>query len=211
MNIKQILENYKSLIGGTFHLHGWVTTPRVQRIMIFISLNDCSCYKCIQIVINNKLELSSEEEFKLNSLTKGACIKVTGELIESPAKGHDCEFTSTIELLEILGTVDATEYPLSKKKHGLEFIRQFPHLRCRTNIFAMVARIRNTCTYATHKYFQDNGFINVHTPLITSNDCEGSGETFTITNLLGEKLSDVPVDKESKIDYERIFLVKKTF
>ena len=114
---------------------------------------------------------------------------------------------SELSQLIINGKVISNEYPLSKGKHSLEYIRQFPHLRVRTNTFGMIARVRNTCTFATHKFFQSKGYMNVHTPIITSNDCEGAGETFTVTTLNNDKSNINNV----KNTYENDFFNKKTF
>lgn len=213
MNISQIFTNAQTSLGQKKTINGWIVTARVQSHIAFISVNDGSCQRSIQIVMDLKEDIGEEQKLKLKTLTKGVCITINGEIVESPAKGQFCELHCKVEDLNILGEVDPGEYPLSKKKHSLEYIRSFPHLRVRTNTFGMVARVRNTCTLATHEFFQKNGFINVHAPIITSNDCEGAGETFTITNSLKDNISEIPIIKDSngKIDYEKDFFGKKAF
>ena len=178
-SIKQILKNGK--VDSEYNVYGWINTNRNQKKLVFISLNDGSTVNNLQIVIGlSDIEQQNYKEFLMN-LTKSVSLHVYGKLILSPAKGQRVEMCCKITDIKILGKVDTKTYPMSKKRHSLEFIREHPHLKVRTNIGAIVARIRNTCSFATHEFFQKKDFIYVHTPLITSNDCEGAGETFTIT------------------------------
>lgn len=174
--IKEILtqDPEHNYINTEINVCGWIETMRVQKQngIGFISLNDGSCVKGLQIVLDGSEGLKEIYERG----TKGVCIKVKGMLIESPAQGQDVELKA--DTIEIFGDVDAQEYPIAKKKLPLEHIRKFPHLRVRTKLFPSIMRIRNSCTMATHNFFQLNGFKYVHTPIITANDCEGAGETF---------------------------------
>ena len=177
MQIKKIL-NDETLIGTEITVCGWITTERDQKKLLFVALNDGSCFKSLQIVVELTEELKTEYAELLARLTRGVSLRVTGNLIESPAKGQKVEMSTTLDKFEVLGDVDVETYPMSKMKHPPEYLRQFPHLRVRTNTGGMVARIRNTCSKATHDFFQERGFMYVHTPILTSNDCEGAGETF---------------------------------
>lgn len=187
MNIKQILNN-EQYIDKELTVSGWITTERDQKNLVFISLNDGSCFTSLQIVVDLNDELREVYNSKINRLTRGVSMTVTGRIIESPAKGQKVEMNAQIGAIEILGDIDTETYPMSKKRHTSEFLRQFPHLRVRTNMGGLMARVRNSCSKATHDFFQDRGFMYVHTPLLTSNDCEGAGETFLVT--LDGKKSD---------------------
>ena len=187
MNIKQILNN-EQYINKELTVSGWITTERSQKNLVFISLNDGSCFTSLQIVVDLNDELREVYNNKINRLTRGVSLRVTGNIIESPAKGQKVEMNAQIGAIEILGDIDTETYPMSKKRHTAEFLRQFPHLRVRTNTGGLMARVRNSCSKATHDFFQDRGFMYVHTPLLTSNDCEGAGETFLVT--LDGKKSD---------------------
>ena len=165
---------------------GWIETMRIQKQngIGFISLNDGSCVKGLQIVLDGGDGLKEIYD----KGTKGVSLRVKGILVESPAQGQNVELKAN--LIEILGGVDAAEYPIAKKKLPLEHLRKYPHLRVRTKLFPAVMRIRNSCTMATHHYFQLNGFKYIHTPIITGNDCEGAGETFRFgKNFFGEDVS----------------------
>jgi len=208
MEIKSIIENYNNYLNKEISVNGWINNARIQTNIAFIALNDGSCQSTLQIVIEFNEETSCSEKLQdLKSLSKGASISITGKIIESPGKGQPFEMKSELSQMIINGKVISNEYPLSKGKHSLEYIRQFPHLRVRTNTFGMIARVRNTCTFATHKFFQSKGYMNVHTPIITSNDCEGAGETFTVTTLNNDKSNINNV----KTTYENDFFNKKTF
>ena len=180
MRIKDILSD-ETLIGKDMTVNGWIATERQQKNLLFIALNDGSCFGNLQIVIELTDTLREEYTELLGRLTRAVSLRVTGKIIESPAKGQKVEMSTGLDGLEILGDVDVDTYPMAKMRLPLEFLRVHPHLRVRTNIGGMVARIRNTCSYATHKFFQERGFIYVHTPPLTANDCEGAGETFEVT------------------------------
>ena len=165
---------------------GWIETMRVQQKngLAFITLTDGSCMSSLQIILNPQTSLELE---KLDTIyqdgTKGVSLQVFGIIVESPAKGQHIEMKCIS--LKILGKVDASEYPISKSKLKLDYIRQYPHLRVRTKTIAAVARMRDIISMATHTFYRNQGIKYIHTPIITSNDCEGAGETFEISNMLG--------------------------
>lgn len=187
------------LIGKEVSVKGWVRTRRGNKHVQFVALNDGSTIKNIQIVFD--MDKFSEEDLK--PITTGASIHVTGKLVESQGKGQTAEIQA--EKLEIYGTADVDTYPLQKKGHTLEFLREKAHLRPRTNTFGAVLRIRHTLAYAIHKYFNDKGFFYFNTPLITASDCEGAGAMFQVTTL---DLNNIPKNDDGSIDYEEDFFGK---
>ena len=178
---------------------GWVRTKRGNKNVAFIALNDGSCVANIQIVV----DLASFDEEKLKDVTTGACIRVDGKLVESPASGQGVEVQATD--IEIYGTADPDSYPLQKKGHSLEFLRDIAYLRPRTNTFGAVFRIRHAMAYAIHKYFNDHGFYYWHTPLITGSDCEGAGAMFNVTTM---DLNNIPRTEDGAVDYSQDFYGK---
>jgi len=190
------------LISGTIlqevTIKGWVRTFRSNR---FIALNDGSTIKNIQCVID--FENTSEETLK--RITTGAAIAVKGTLAESQGKGQSLELQVTE--IEILGDSNPDEYPIQPKKHSFEFLRENAHLRVRTNTFSAVMRVRSKLSFAVHKYFQDNGFNYVNTPIVTGSDAEGAGEMFRVTSFEDNK---APVTDEGEIDYSKDFFGKET-
>ena len=178
---------------------GWVRTKRGNKNVAFIALNDGSCVANIQIVV----DLASFDEEKLKAVTTGACIRVDGKLVESPASGQGVEVQATS--IEVYGTADPESYPLQKKGHSLEFLRDIAYLRPRTNTFGAIFRIRHAMAYAIHKYFNDHGFYYWHTPLITGSDCEGAGAMFNVTTM---DLNNLPRTEEGAVDYSQDFYGK---
>ena len=178
---------------------GWVRTKRGNKNVAFIALNDGSCVANIQIVV----DLASFDEEKLKAVTTGACIRVDGKLVESPASGQGVEVQATS--IEVYGTADPESYPLQKKGHSLEFLRDIAYLRPRTNTFGAIFRIRHAMAYAIHKYFNDHGFYYWHTPLITGSDCEGAGAMFNVTTM---DLNNIPLTEEGAVDYSQDFYGK---
>lgn len=178
---------------------GWVRTRRGNKHVQFVALNDGSTIKNIQIVFD--MQKFTEEELK--PITTGASIHVEGKLVESQGKGQTAEIQA--ETLEIYGTADANEYPLQKKGHTLEFLREKAHLRPRTNTFGAVLRIRHTLAFAIHKFFNERGFFYLNTPLITASDCEGAGAMFQVTTL---NLNDLPKTEDGAVDYSQDFFGK---
>ena len=163
--------------GREVTVKGWVRTKRGNKNVAFIALNDGSCVANIQIVVD--LQLIDEAELK--NVTTGACLRVAGKLVQSLGAGQGVEVQAS--RIEIYGTADPETYPLQKKGHSLEFLRDIAYLRPRTNTFGAVLRIRHAMAYAIHKYFNDKGFYYLHTPLITASDCEGAGAMFNVSTL----------------------------
>lgn len=189
-----------ALYGKKINVKGWVRTRRGNKHVNFISLNDGSTIKNIQIVV----DLEKFDEDFLRPVTTGACLSVTGTLVESQGKGQQAEIQA--DAIEIYGGADPTVYPLQKKGHTLEFLREIAHLRPRTNTFGAVLRIRHNMAYAIHKYFNDRGYFYLNTPLITASDCEGAGAMFQVTTLDMNKL---PRTEEGAIDYTQDFFGKQ--
>ena len=187
--------------GEEINVKGWVRTRRGNKNVGFVALNDGSTIHNIQIVID---VAQFGEEF-LKPITTGACISVNGKLVESQGKGQTVEIQATE--VEIYGGADPTTYPLQKKGHTLEFLREIAHLRPRTNTFGAIFRMRHHMSYAIHKYFNDRGFFYFHTPIITASDAEGAGSMFEVTAL---DLSNPPKTKEGKIDFTEDFFGKQT-
>ena len=191
-----------ALIGQKVCVKGWVRTRRGNKNVQFVALNDGSTIKNIQIVID--LAKFSEEELK--PITTGSSIHVEGMLVASQGKGQTSEIQA--ETIEIYGTADSEAYPLQKKGHTLEFLREKAHLRPRTNTFGAVLRVRSAFAFAIRRFFQERGFFYLHTPLITASDCEGAGAMFQVTTL---DLNNLPKDEETgKIDYSQDFFGKQT-
>ncbi len=187
--------------GISINIKGWVRTRRGNKNVSFIALNDGSTIHNIQVVADN--EKFGEEYLK--PITTGACISITGILVESLGKGQSVEVQA--EEIEIYGAADPETYPLQKKGHTLEFLREIAHLRPRTNTFGAILRIRHHMAQAVHRFFHDKGFFYVHTPIITGSDCEGAGQMFQVTTL---NMYDLKKDENGSIDYSNDFFGKQT-
>ena len=188
-------------IGSEVNVKGWVRTRRGNKNVNFIALNDGTTINNIQVVID--IEKFGEEYLK--PITTGTCISVNGLLVASQGQGQSVEIQA--QEIEIYGTADPTTYPLQKKGHSLEFLREIAHLRPRTNTFGAIFRMRHHMAYAIHKYFNDNGFFYFHTPLITASDAEGAGSMFEVTTL---NMNNLPRTEEGKIDYAQDFFGRQT-
>lgn len=195
--IKQLLQEGKS-IQGEITLKGWVRTFRSNR---FIALNDGSTIENVQVVV----DFENTDPELLKRITTGAAIEVKGQVVESQGKGQSVEVQATT--ISILGDSNPEEYPIQPKKHSLEFLRENAHLRVRSNTFSAVMRVRSTLAYAIHKYFQDNGFFYVNTPIITGSDAEGAGEMFRVTTL---DAKNPPLTEDGKVDYKKDFFGRET-
>ena len=171
---------------------GWVRTKRGNKNVAFLALNDGSCVANLQIVV----DLAKIGEEQLKPVTTGACVRVDGRLVKSPGAGQGVEVQA--ERIEVYGTADPESYPLQKKGHSLEFLRDIAYLRPRTNTFGAVLRIRHAMAYAIHEYFNKNGFYYFHTPIITASDCEGAGAMFQVTTL---DMENPPRTDEGRVDY----------
>ncbi|MEO8893226.1 MAG: OB-fold nucleic acid binding domain-containing protein, partial [Coleofasciculaceae cyanobacterium] len=173
----------------TVTIQGWVRTKRELKGFSFIEVNDGSSLANLQVVINADLP---DYEAVLKRLNTGASLEVSGVLVASMGKGQRIELKAAT--VQVYGEADPETYPLQKKRHSFEFLREIGHLRSRTNTLGAVFRVRNACSQAIHQFYQERGFLWVHTPMITANDCEGAGELFTVTNL---DLKDVPKTDKS--------------
>ena len=187
-------------IGAMVNVKGWVRTRRGSKQVNFIALNDGSTINNLQVVV----DLANFDEEMLKQITTGACISVNGEMVESVGSGQKVEVQA--REIEVLGTCDNT-YPLQKKGHSMEFLREIAHLRPRTNTFGAVFRIRHNMAIAIHKFFHEKGFFYFHTPIITASDCEGAGEMFRVTTL---DPKNPPLTEEGEVDFRQDFFGKAT-
>ena len=187
-------------INSNTTIYGWVRTKRGSKNVSFIAINDGSTIKNLQVVA----ESSDFNEELLKNITTGACLKISGILKGSEGKEQSLELLASE--INILGGANADEYPLQPKKHSLEFLREKAHLRFRTNTFSAVFRLRHALTFAIHEYFNKNGYVNIHTPIITGADAEGAGEMFKVSNF---DFDSIPKN-DGKIDYSQDFFGKQT-
>lgn len=196
MDIKEILKGEKQ--DYVITVMGWVRTFRNNQ---FIALNDGSTNQNLQVVV----DFNATDESILRRITTSACIAATGKIVASQGKGQSVELIA--EKVEILGDSDAEKYPLQPKKHSLEFLREIAHLRFRTNTFGSVFRLRNALAFGIHQFFQEQGFVYMHSPIISASDAEGAGEMFRVTNL---NLDQLPKNEAGEIDYSQDFFGRST-
>src|SRR3984957_17961854 len=194
--IKALLESEQTDVSVI--VKGWVRTFRNNQ---FIALNDGSTNNNIQVVV----DFENTDPNLLKRLTTGAAISVVGQLVASLGKGQKVEVKA--KQVEVLGDSDPEKYPLQPKKHSLEFLREIAHLRFRTNTFGAIFRVRNSLAYAVHQFFQEKGFIYLHTPIITASDAEGAGETFHVTNF---DLLNIPKTDNGEVDFKQDFFGRAT-
>jgi asparaginyl-tRNA synthetase len=194
--IKELLATKPN--GQEVTVQGWVRTFRNNQ---FIAINDGSTIQNIQAVV----DFANTSESELRRITTGACVAVTGELVQSPAKGQPVEVK--VRQFEILGDSDPEKYPLQPKKHSLEFLREIAHLRSRTNTFSAVMRVRHAMAFAVHKFFNDRGFYYIHTPVITGSDAEGAGAMFRVTTL---DPNNPPRDEKGNVNFKEDFFGRET-
>lgn len=199
VTIADLLKKHEEYTGKEVDVKGWVRSRRGNKYVQFVALNDGSTINNLQIVF----DLAKFTDEQLKPITTGSSIHVQGLLVESQGKGQTVEIQA--EELQVYGTASPDEYPLQKKGHSLEFLREIAHLRPRTNTFGAVLRIRHALAYAVHKFFNDKGFYYFHTPLITASDCEGAGAQFQVTTL---PLNDLPRKEDGSIDYSQDFFGK---
>ena len=183
-------------------LRGWVRSRRDSKGVTFIELNDGSRFKSMQLVV----DAGTIPEEILRHVTTGSSIAATGTLVESPAKGQAVELK--VASIQLYGTADAATYPLQKKGHTLEFLREISHLRVRSNTFGAAFRVRNALTHAIHTFFQERGFLYVQTPIVTTSDCEGAGQMFGVTTL---NLQQPPHTPDGKVDWQQDFFAKPAY
>jgi asparaginyl-tRNA synthetase len=191
----------RNAFGTIVNVKGWVRTRRGSKQVNFIALNDGSTIHNIQIVV----DVATFGEDFLKPIMTGSCLNINGLLVESQGQGQSAEIQA--REIEIFGTADPAAYPLQKKGHSLEFLREIAHLRPRTNTFGAILRIRHHMAYAIHKYFNDRGFFYLHTPVITASDAEGAGSMFQVTTL---DLNNIPKDVSGKVDYTGDFFGRST-
>jgi len=189
-------------VGSEITLRGWVRSRRDSKGITFIELNDGSRFKSMQLVV----EAGAIAEEMLKQITTGSSIEAGGVLVESPAKGQAVELK--VASVHVYGTADATTYPLQKKGHTLEFLREISHLRVRSNTFGAAFRVRNALTHAIHTFFQERDFLYVQTPIITTSDCEGAGQMFAVTTL---NLQQPPRAADGKVDWQQDFFAKPAY
>ncbi len=187
----------------TVSISGWVRTKRELKEFAFMEVNDGSSMAGLQVVLDPNIP---NYEQVLKQLNTGTSVEVEGTLVPSPGKGQRIELKASS--VKVYGESDPETYPLQKKRHSFEFLRTISHLRSRTNTLGAVMRVRNACSTAIHKFFQDKGFLWVHTPIITANDCEGAGELFTVTNL---NLNELPKTDKQEIDFDRDFFGRRAY
>lgn len=210
--IKEILTQKPE--GQEVAVYGWVRTKRETKNLIFIQVNDGSCFASIQLTFDRDKGIDAQTEKELSRITTGASIKAVGALIESPASGQAVEVAA--KTIFVYGEASGETYPLQKKRHTFEFLRDIAHLRARTNTFGAVARVRNQMAFAVHTFFQGHGFQYVHTPLITASDCEGAGEMFQVTTLnmqeiIRKALKDKVDPATFAVDYKQDFFEREAY
>ena len=199
--IKEIYKNRENYLDQEVTVGGWVRSIRDSKAFGFIVLNDGSCFDTLQVVYHDTMENFSE----ICKVNVGAALIVKGTLVATPQAKQPFEIQATEVTVEGPSSAD---YPLQKKRHTFEYLRTISHLRPRTNTFQAVFRVRSLIAYAIHQYFQEQGFVYVHTPLITASDCEGAGEMFQVTTL---DLENPPKNEDGTIDYSKDFFNKATF
>ena len=197
--IKEIFRNAKEYIENEISVCGWIRQIRDSKKLGFIELNDGSFFKCIQVIFEEDKISNFRDVAKLSI---SSSILVKGELVETPEGKQPFEIHA--KEIEILGASDL-DYPIQNKRHTFEYLRTVAHLRPRTNTFMAVFRVRSLVAYAIHKFFQEQGFVYVHTPLITGSDCEGAGEMFKVTTM---DLDNIPKNEQGEVDYTQDFFGK---
>ena len=199
--IRDILHNGEP--GQRTTIQGWVRTKREAKGLTFVEVNDGSSMAGLQVVLNADL---ANYDTVVKDLTTGSSVEIGGTLVESPGKGQRVELQG--ETITVFGTADGETYPLQKKRHSFEYLRTLGHLRSRTNTLGAVFRVRNACAQAIHQFFNEQGFLWIHTPIITASDCEGAGEMFAVTGL---NLANPPKGPDGGVDYSQDFFGKPAY
>lgn len=184
-------------------IQGWVRTKRELKEFAFMEVNDGSCLANLQVILNPDIP---DYQTTLQRVNTGASVEVTGVLVPSPGKGQRIELRANS--VQVYGEADPATYPLQKKRHSFEFLRTIGHLRSRTNTIGAVLRVRNACASAIHQFFQERGFLWIHSPIITASDCEGAGELFTVTNL---NLNEIPKTEDQLVDFSQDFFGRQAY
>ncbi|MEQ9372867.1 MAG: asparagine--tRNA ligase [Coleofasciculus chthonoplastes F3-SA18-01] len=187
----------------TVTIQGWVRTKRELKEFAFMEVNDGSCLANLQVILNPDIP---DYQRILQRINTGASVEVAGVLVPSPGKGQRIELRANS--VQVYGEADPATYPLQKKRHSFEFLRTIGHLRSRTNTIGAVLRVRNACANAIHQFFQERGFLWIHSPIITASDCEGAGELFTVTNL---NLNQIPKTEEQLVDFSQDFFGRQAY
>ncbi|MEQ8969547.1 MAG: asparagine--tRNA ligase [Coleofasciculus sp. C1-SOL-03] len=187
----------------TVTIQGWVRTKRELKEFAFMEVNDGSCLANLQVILNPDVP---EYQTILQQVNTGASVEVAGVLVPSPGKGQRIELRANS--VQVYGEADPATYPLQKKRHSFEFLRTIGHLRSRTNTIGAVLRVRNACASAIHQFFQERGFLWIHSPIITASDCEGAGELFTVTNL---NLNEIPKTEDQLVDFSQDFFGRQAY
>ncbi len=200
IEVRQLFKNISDYTGNQLVVCGWVRTLRVSKSFGFIELNDGSCFQNLQVVFEDSLPNFGE----ISRLSVGSSLQIQGNVVLTPEAKQPFEIKATSIGVEGTSTPD---FPLQKKRHTFEYLRTIAHLRPRTNTFSAVFRVRSVLAYAIHKFFQDNGFVYVHTPIITGSDCEGAGEMFRVTTL---DLDNLPRTTVGHVDFSNDFFGKQT-
>ena len=198
IKIKELLKSTD--VDKTVVVKGWVRTKRGNKNVAFIALNDGSTINNIQCVV----DVASTDEELLKKITTGASLRIEGKLVGSMGAGQGVEIQ--VEKIQLYGAADPEEYPLQKKGHTLEFLREIAHLRPRTNTFGAILRIRHAISFAIHNFFNDKGYVYLHTPIVTGSDCEGAGEMFGVSTL---DMANPPLTEDGKVDYTQDFFGKQ--
>jgi asparaginyl-tRNA synthetase len=193
---------FRATPGTVVTVQGWVKTRRDSKGVHFVHVSDGSSFADLQIVVAEGVV----PEATLHRVTTGACVRVVGQVVKSPAAGQAIELEA--QAIEVYGDADPALYPLQKKGHTMEFLREIAHLRPRSNTFGAVFRVRNALSHAIHTFFQERGFVWVHTPIIAASDCEGAGAMFGVTTL---DLPNVPRRPDGGVDYAADFFAKPAF
>ncbi|KAG0472630.1 hypothetical protein HPP92_014487 [Vanilla planifolia] len=213
-DVKGGLDEGLGSVGNRITIRGWVRTCRVQSSVIFIEVNDGSCLSNMQCVMNS--DAKGHNEVDCGNIAVGSSVVIEGTLVKSPGSKQKVELQ--VENLAVIGKCDPLVYPIQKKRASREFLRTIAHLRPRTNTFGAVTRVRNALAYATHQFFQENGFVWISSPIITASDCEGAGEQFCVTTLIPNTLegndshvAKIPTTDNGSIDWSKDFFGKPAF
>lgn len=197
------IKELSSKVDEKVTIAGWVRSLRAQKQFSFLELNDGSTLKGFQVILNHDLP---HYETLVEQLKTGASARISGKIVKSPGGGQSLEMHA--EEIDVLGTCPADEYPLQKKRHSFEFLREIAHLRPRTNTQGAVARVRSKLAYLTHRYFQERGFLYLQSPIITGSDCEGAGQLFQVTTI---DFNNPPLNPQKKVDFTQDFFGREAF
>ena len=200
ITVRELFSDTQKSLDQEIQVGGWVRSNRGSKAFGFLVLNDGSCFQTLQVVYHDTMENFGE----ISKVNVGAAILVKGTLVATPEAKQPFEIQAASVCVE---GASAPDYPLQKKRHSFEYLRTVSHLRPRTNTFQAVFRVRSLISFAIHKFFQEQGFVYVHTPIITGSDCEGAGEMFQVTTL---DMDNPPRNEEGSVDYSQDFFNRQT-